>query len=275
MISKKILIVDFKEERVNSLAHLLHLNGVRVVTASNGLSGLEKFESEKPDLVILEASFPEVPGFRLCKKITQEYDIKVPLILIAVDGVYPEKECREEVCRAYGAAAYFEKPYEEKEILSTIYNLLEDEVREKKIFIKTQEESKIIPAKARGTYKVILADDCLITQRVVNLAFLKEDYEIYSMASAQEVMESIEEIEPDIILLDVNLKKRDGYEIYEFIKNHPKVAHTPLIILKEAFERINKKILMKSGYDSVIQKPFNSKELVSKVKEILAKKQKF
>jgi len=135
MAGKKILIADYIEENLHSLAKLLQAKGYQIVMAQDGISGLEKFEAEKPELVITEAFLPEVSGFELCKKIASEYDEEIPVIIIT--GVYHGIKYKDEVCRVYGAAAYIEKPYKEEELFSIIHNLVgkakEEEIKKEKI----------------------------------------------------------------------------------------------------------------------------------------------
>ncbi len=132
MNNKKILIIDFDEEYLNSLSNFLKSKGFKVITADNGLTGFEKFKVEKPDLVIMEAMLPKLHGFDLCTKITQEFPQKVPVVIIT--NVYKEEKYKNEAIRTYGASAYFEKPYQEERLLSTIYDLLgikrEEEIEE-------------------------------------------------------------------------------------------------------------------------------------------------
>jgi len=132
MDNKKILIIDFDEEHLNSITNLLKSKGFAVVTADNGLTGLEKFKSEKPNLVIMEAMLPKLHGFDLCAKITREFSEKVPVIIIT--NVYKEEKYKNEAIRTYGASAYFVKPYAEEKLLSTIFKFLgikkEEEIEE-------------------------------------------------------------------------------------------------------------------------------------------------
>ncbi|MFQ6082595.1 MAG: response regulator, partial [Candidatus Aminicenantia bacterium] len=100
MKNKKILIIDFDEEILKSLSNLVQTEGFQVITALDGLSGFKKFETEKPDLVILEAMLPKLHGFDLCNKITHDFSKKVPVIILS--GVYKETKHKNEAIRSYG-----------------------------------------------------------------------------------------------------------------------------------------------------------------------------
>jgi len=122
MKDKKILIVDFDEESLISLSNLVHEEGFRAVTATDGLSGYEKFKSGEFDLVILEPMLPKLHGFELCKKITQDPVKKTPIIVVT--GIYREPSCRAEALQVYGASAFFTKPWNKDDLRAKMLQLL-------------------------------------------------------------------------------------------------------------------------------------------------------
>ncbi len=122
MRDKKILIVDFDEESLISLSSIVNEEGFRAVTATDGLSGYEKFKTGDFDLVILEPMLPKLHGFELCKKISQDPVKKTPIIVVT--GIYREPSCRLEALQVYGASAFFTKPWNKDELRSKMLELL-------------------------------------------------------------------------------------------------------------------------------------------------------
>jgi TonB family protein len=107
MSAKKILVVDFDAESIDFLSDYLQNEGYSILTATDGISGLEKYESSQPDLVIMEAMLPRLHGFELCAKIAKE-GRKTPVIILT--GIYKDAVYKTEALRTFGASAYFEKP---------------------------------------------------------------------------------------------------------------------------------------------------------------------
>ncbi|MDH7512262.1 MAG: TonB family protein [Clostridiales bacterium] len=122
MRDKKILIVDFDEESLISLSNIVNEEGFRAVTATDGLSGYEKFKTGDFDLVIIEPMLPKLHGFELCKKISQDPVKKTPIIVVT--GIYREPSCRLEALQVYGASAFFTKPWNKDELRSKMLELL-------------------------------------------------------------------------------------------------------------------------------------------------------
>lgn len=122
---KKILVVDYDAASLDSLAKLLKEKKFRVVTASDGKAGYELFTAEKPDLVVLEAMLPKLHGFDLTRKISQETQGRVPVVIIT--GLYKGPQYRREATNGMGAAEYFEKPLDLAAFIAAIRRLLHDE----------------------------------------------------------------------------------------------------------------------------------------------------
>lgn len=137
---KKILIVDFDANSLDTLSEFLREEGFQVIKAKDGQSGLEKFESERPDLLILEPMIPKIHGFDLCKNIANDSGKETPIIFTT--EFYGEEQCKKEASRPSTLTAFFRKPYRKEEILSSVFDLLKQ--REKKNFspLKTKQPEK-------------------------------------------------------------------------------------------------------------------------------------
>jgi len=121
MKDKKILIVDFDNETSENLSHYLSEEGFEVSVAKDGQSGLEKFKSEKPDLIVLEPMLPKVHGFDLCRNLFQNANRKTPIVFTT--EFYGEEQCRRETNQSEVNVAFFKKPYRSQDIHSSILKI--------------------------------------------------------------------------------------------------------------------------------------------------------
>ncbi|MFO7980771.1 MAG: response regulator [Candidatus Aminicenantes bacterium] len=126
MAEKRILVVDYDTNSLQDLSDLVAGKNVKVIKATDGQQAYEKYNSEKPDLIILEAMLPKLHGFDLTQKIYRETKGEIPIIIVT--GLYKGAQYRNEAIRSFGAAAYFEKPYDKDRLLDTVNRLLHDEV---------------------------------------------------------------------------------------------------------------------------------------------------
>lgn len=126
MSEKKILIVDYDAKNLEHMTDLFAEHNLTIVTANDGQMAYEKFQEEKPDLILLEAMLPKLHGFDLTQKIYSETKGSVPIVIVT--GLYKGAQYKNEALRSFGAADYFEKPFDDRQLVSSVMNLLSDEV---------------------------------------------------------------------------------------------------------------------------------------------------
>lgn len=126
MADKKILIVDYDQKSLESLTKLFTARQIRVLKATDGQMAYEIYQKESPDLIILEAMLPKLHGFDLTQKIYEETKGGIPVVIVT--GLYKGPQYKNEALRSFGAADYFEKPFNQDRLLGSVINLLHDEV---------------------------------------------------------------------------------------------------------------------------------------------------
>jgi CheY-like chemotaxis protein len=119
-------------------------------------------------------------------------------------------------------------------------------------------------------HKLLLADDSVTIQRVIELTFADEDVQVIAVGDGQKAIERIEADRPDIVLADVGMPERNGYEVAAFVKNAPHLAHIPVLLLPGAFEPVDEERAGAVGCDGVLAKPFEPHMVITRVKELLA-----
>jgi CheY-like chemotaxis protein len=119
-------------------------------------------------------------------------------------------------------------------------------------------------------HKLLLADDSVTIQRVIELTFADEDVKVAVVGDGKQAIERIVGDRPDIVLADIGMPERDGYEVAAFVKNDPRFASIPVILLTGAFEPLDEDRARKVGCDGVLVKPFEPQVVINRVKELLA-----
>jgi CheY-like chemotaxis protein len=119
-------------------------------------------------------------------------------------------------------------------------------------------------------HKLLLADDSVTIQRVIELTFAEEDITVLAVGDGRQAIELVQSERPDIVLADVGMPERDGYEVAAFIKGRPDLAHIPVLLLTGAFEPIDEGRAKAAGCDGVLVKPFEPQMVISRVKDLIA-----
>ncbi|HEX2444077.1 MAG TPA: response regulator [Vicinamibacterales bacterium] len=118
--------------------------------------------------------------------------------------------------------------------------------------------------------KLLLADDSVTIQRVIELTFADEQIQVIAVGDGQQAIFEIEQHRPDIVLADVGMPQRDGYEVAAFVKRTPYLSHIPVLLLTGAFEPIDEARARAVGCDGVLAKPFEPQMVINRVKDLLA-----
>jgi len=119
------------------------------------------------------------------------------------------------------------------------------------------------------THKLLLADDSVTIQRVVELTFSGEDVHVVTVGDGEQAIARIPVERPDIVLADIAMPKRSGYDVAAFVKGRPDLAHIPVLLLAGAFEPVDEARAQQVKCDGVLVKPFEPQQVISRVRELV------
>jgi CheY-like chemotaxis protein len=123
--------------------------------------------------------------------------------------------------------------------------------------------------------RILVADDNTNIQKMVTLAFQERGVEVIAVGNGEAAVRRIPDANPDLVLADVFMPVRNGYEVCEFVKKDSRFAHTPVILLVGAFDPLDEKEARRVGADGVLKKPFVPPDpLIAMVMQALEKNPK-
>jgi CheY-like chemotaxis protein/predicted regulator of Ras-like GTPase activity (Roadblock/LC7/MglB family) len=117
--------------------------------------------------------------------------------------------------------------------------------------------------------KVLVVDDSLSVRKVVQRALESRRIEVLSAASGSEAMEQIGREAPDLIVCDVIMPDMDGYQICDFVKKHPTLGRTPVLLISGIVNSTVLERAAKVRSDDVMRKPFAADELLHRIESFL------
>src|SRR5208282_516471 len=101
-----------------------------------------------------------------------------------------------------------------------------------------------------------VADDNANIQKMVVLAFEERGIQVVSVGNGEAAVRRIPDFAPDLVLADIFMPVRNGYEVCEFVKKDERFSHVPVILLVGAFDPLDEKEARRVGADGVLKKPF-------------------
>jgi CheY-like chemotaxis protein len=116
---------------------------------------------------------------------------------------------------------------------------------------------------------ILLADDSLTIQKVVELTFADTDYRVVAVSSGDDLLTRLSDTSPDLIICDVIMPGRDGYDVCQELKSNPIWLHLPVILLTGTFEPFDRDRAIAAGCSEIITKPFEARKLVETVERLI------
>ncbi len=118
--------------------------------------------------------------------------------------------------------------------------------------------------------KLLLADDSITIQKVIQITFAHEDYELTVTDNGDSALAKALEIKPDLVMADIYMPGKNGYELTSAIKQNPALQRVPVLLLAGSFEPFDEDKARSCKADAWIEKPFESQTLIDKVAELLS-----
>src|SRR6185369_951046 len=110
---------------------------------------------------------------------------------------------------------------------------------------------------------LLLADDSITIQKVVGITFAGEDFRVTTVDNGEDAIVRARELKPDVILADVVMPRKNGYEVCQVVKSDPALQHIPVLLLAGTFEAFDERRAQSVRADGHIAKPFESQALIT------------
>ena len=108
---------------------------------------------------------------------------------------------------------------------------------------------------------LLLADDSVTIQRVIELTFADQDIDVVAVSDGDQAIARLDAIPPDIVLVDVGMPGKSGYEVAAYVKQSPRLSHIPVVLLTGAFEPVDEALAAGAGCAGVLAKPFEPQQI--------------
>ena len=196
-----------------------------------------------PGLILIDINKQQDVGFEIIQRVKADLRYnRIPVVILSVED--HEKYVVEAV--GLGAAGFLIKPFTDKELIACLECNLD---KTKRDMIKPT---------------ILAVDDNPTILKVVN-HILSSQYKVYTLNKPTELDVFIENVRPDLFLLDYNMPLMDGFQVLEKLRSNLQFSNTPIIFLTSEGKEIKIIDALKMGADDYILKPINESLLRKKV----------
>jgi len=120
-----------------------------------------------------------------------------------------------------------------------------------------------------GKKKILAVDDEPNILMSIEFILEMEGYEVHTAHDGDEALEVADRVRPDLILLDVNMPRKDGYEMCRILREREDLAATKVIMLTAKGQTLERKKGLEVGADDYVTKPFSAGDLLEKIRAMI------
>ena len=123
---------------------------------------------------------------------------------------------------------------------------------------------------AVGPPLVMIVDDSLTVRKITSRTLTRAGFQVITAKDGIDALELLDDRTPDVILLDIEMPRMDGFEFTKTIKADPKTAHIPIIMITSRTAEKHRNRAQELGVDLYLGKPYQEDELLRNLREMLA-----
>jgi two-component system cell cycle response regulator len=120
--------------------------------------------------------------------------------------------------------------------------------------------------------KALIAEDNVVNRELLRELLEARGYTVVEACDGEETLHAIEQMQPDILLLDIGMPKLDGFAVMSKIRENPRLALMPVLAVTAYAMRGDREKILNAGFDGYISKPVNSRSLGEEIDRLLNKK---
>lgn len=274
---KHILIVDDEEGVAHFLGEALaELEaGYHIDTAGSAEEALGKLVTQAYDLVITDYRLPGIDGVALIRKLRRLRPYTRAILMTGFGDERIEAEVRE-----LGARFYLIKPFPVEKLIAAVKDALLVETalpgvaKAPPVAPLSQAEQRVEELAAQKRLpRILVVDDNTRNVKLLQSILGSREYEVIPAYNGLEALQLVNEMPPDLILLDVLMPGMDGFQVVRTLRETPATEPIPVLMLTALREVEDKVKGLEAGADDFLTKPFHTVELLARVRSLLRIKQ--
>ncbi|VAW58988.1 Signal transduction histidine kinase CheA, partial [hydrothermal vent metagenome] len=116
---------------------------------------------------------------------------------------------------------------------------------------------------------VMVVDDSITIRKVTERMLTRHDMKVVTAKDGVDAVSQLQEIKPDVMLLDIEMPRMDGYEVASHVRNDPRLVDLPIIMITSRSGSKHKEKAMEIGVNKYMGKPFQEDELLKNIHELI------
>ena len=272
-----VLAVDDNETNRRILREMLTNWHMQPTVVEDGKAALKALRDAREEgrtfqLILIDANMPEMDGYALAEEIKQHPELGNAFIMMLSSAGFRGEAAR---CRKLGLTAYLTKPIKQSYLLDAIMLALGTGVHKEgdtdAPFITRHSLSR-----TRQQYNVLLVEDNIINQKLAVRILERREHHVKVANNGEEALAWLEKESFDLVLMDVQMPKMDGYQATGAIraKEVETEKHLPIVAMTAHAMKGDREKCLEAGMDDYISKPLKPYDLLKKIEYVVNRFQK-
>ncbi|HUS14723.1 MAG TPA: response regulator, partial [Chloroflexia bacterium] len=203
-----VLVIDDDVSTRDVVTRYLQAEGIQVVSAADGETGLLLARMVRPAVILLDVLLPHVDGWAILAALRSDPELAAIPVVLATILDQPEQGI------ALGAAEYLTKPIDATRLLTTVRRL-----------------SPTARGAARAAGRVLLVEDDAPTRALLRRTLEEEGWQVDEAADGQAALTQMAAPAPDLVLLDLMMPRVDGFQVVQALQADPAWCRIPVIVI--------------------------------------------
>jgi len=254
-----VLLVDDLEDQRELYREYLEFVGFRVEVACDGFDGIEKAQALHPEVVVMDLAMPGLDGFETTQRLKLlEATRAIPVIALTAHGELPR-----EWAISAGCAAYLRKPCEPYDLALEVTSAL------RRAAEAAPRVAVPVSAGVGSRARVMVVDDHEDARELFAQYFEGRGYAVSTAADGDEALRDIPLLHPDVIVMDLDLPRLDGWEAIRRLKRDPLTRGIPVVAVSGHVYDTDRDKAWEAGCSAFLSKPCPPDRLHSEVERVL------
>jgi two-component system cell cycle response regulator len=252
------------------ITFLLKSFGHTVLTRSDG-DGVVKFvRQEKPDIVLCDVQLPTIDGYEVARQLRADGALfKIPLIAVTAFAMVGDKN----KLLAAGFNGYISKPIEPATFVHQIQEFLQPAQRQPSPVFAASEPSGHSAAVSPVRGNILVVDDSAVNLSLMRTLLEPSGYHVLTAESVNKALAMARQSAPDLILTDVHMPDRSGYELLRVLSEDPDLRSIPCILISSTSgDAGTKNLALAAGARLFIARPIEPRQLLAEIERHIQKK---
>jgi len=258
----KVMVVDDCPDSRDIIRKYLEFFRFHVTAVSSGIDALDMLKgtqsTEVPfSLIMIDFNMPDMNGIETSKKIRQDLQLDIPIILMSVYGIENEKMDTVKT----GINGFLMKPMSPAAVFNAIMDAFGKQVFRYPVRQTSVKSRSALNQHRLKGLRVLLVEDDETSREIAKVLLETARVTVHIAKNGTEALNALKQHDFDAVFMDIQLPDMDGYEATLTIRNNPELKHLPIIAMTADTTKDIEKQCLEAGMDAYISKPIRQDRL--------------